>query len=118
MGFLGTRRPRLARWSWKICLAGCVLTILAVPFYMMGVNALVDLAGYANWLSWRPVFWLAVVGACLPVLPTIMYFIVRPPPAPRPPAPKPGTGKMTTPPAKNGGKDKHSPPTTLKSGNP
>jgi hypothetical protein len=89
MGFLGTRRPRLARWSWKICLGGCVLTILAVPFYMMGVNALVDLAGYASWLRWRPVFWLAVVGACLPVLPTIMYFIVRPPPAPRPPAPKP-----------------------------
>jgi hypothetical protein len=84
MGIFGRKRERLARWSWKICLAGCILCVLAIPFYVTGVGALVDLTGYADWLSWRPVFFLAVAGSCLSAMPSVLFFIIRPPSS-RPP---------------------------------
>jgi len=118
MGFFGSRRERLSRWSWKVCIAGCILSILAVPFYVMGVNALVDLTGYTSWLSWRPAFGLAIAGACLSAMPAALYILVRPAAAPRPTGTRAGPGKMAAPAAKKEGKDPQLPPTNLKSGKP
>jgi len=59
-----------------------VLAILAVLFYVLGVGALIDLTGYGQWFGWKSQFYLAVAGACLSVVPGILLYLVRPPPAP------------------------------------
>lgn len=135
MGMFGGARNRIARWSWKVCLAGFIASLLAIPFFVSGVAALADLAGYAGWLGWRPVFWLAVCGACVGALPATMFFLVRPPPAPKAAGPKtrtrpgkPEVGAAAAPGQAPGGKpvqpgqakggDGGEPPTNLKSGSP
>lgn len=116
LGLFARDRDRLGRLSWKVCLAGCILCILAVPFYVTGINALVDLIGYTSWLSWRPVFYLAIAGACLSVMPAVLFFLVRPQPAPKPPEVKDGTGKEAAKTMGKKGESQQRPPTNLKRG--
>jgi len=117
MGLFGNGRDRLGRLSWKLCLAGFILSILAVPFYVTGVNALIDLTGYTSWLSWRPVFYLAIAGASLSVVPGIMLFLVRPPAAPRPVKDEKGEKKEAAKTPEKTSEGRRQPPTNLKGGN-
>ena len=82
LGLLGGRRPKFGRWAWKVCAAASVVAILSVAFYVMGINALIELTGYIDWFRWNIQFFMAVAGACLSAVPAILLFIVRPPPAP------------------------------------
>jgi len=104
MGLAGRGRPRAGRWAWKLCLAGSVLVILAVIFYVLGINALIDLTGYLHWFKWGPNFSLAIIGAVLSSVPGALLFLVRPPPEPekkndKAPKAVPGTVQKTGPPA-------------------
>ncbi|MBM4249266.1 MAG: hypothetical protein FJ149_07505 [Euryarchaeota archaeon] len=91
-GVLSGTRPRAARWAWRLCVAGSVLALLAVVFYVLGIAALIELTGYDDWFSFNPQFILAVAGACLSTVPAALLFMVRPLPAPRKAAGK-GPGK-------------------------
>ncbi len=95
LGLLGRSRERAKRWAWKLCLAGAVLALLAVLFYVLGIGALIELTGYGEWFGWNPQFYLAVGGAFLSLVPGILLYLVRPPPAPGKKA-GPGGEKGTT----------------------
>jgi hypothetical protein len=106
LGLLGGGRERAARWAWRLCLAGAVLALLAVVFYVLGVGALIELTGYGEWFSWNPQFYLAVAGALVSLAPVLLLFMARPPPLPKK-APGPAADKATAagaPPEKPGGK--------------
>jgi hypothetical protein len=81
-GLLGEGRQRVGRWAWKVCAAASVLALLSVVFYVMGINALIELTGYIDWFKWNPYFFAAAAGACLSVVAAVLLFMVRPPPAP------------------------------------
>jgi len=82
LGLLGGAREKAARWAWKVCLAGAVLSLLAVVFYVLGLGALIELTGYTDWFNWNPQFYIAVGGAVLSAAPAVLLFLVRPPPPP------------------------------------
>jgi len=82
LGLAGPAHERARRWAWMLCLAGAVLALLAVLFYVLGIGALIDLTGYGEWFGWNPQFYLGVAGAFLSFVPGILLFLVRPPPAP------------------------------------
>jgi hypothetical protein len=113
-GLLGQRREKAARWAWGLCIAGAVLALLAVLFYVLGVGALIELTGYGEWFSWNPQFYLAVAGSLLSLAPAVMMFLARPPPAPakKPAAPAGKPGAPAAPPAKPGGKPPEPPAKT------
>lgn len=116
LGLFGKGRDRLGRLSWKLCLAGSILSIMAVPFYIAGVNALVDLTGYTSWLSWRPVFYLAIAGACISAIPGSLFFLTRPPAAPEPPKGEKGGKKAVEKTTDKTGVSQQVLPTNLKGG--
>jgi hypothetical protein len=99
LGLLGGARERAARWAWRLCLAGSVLAILAVLFYVLGIGALIDLTGYGEWFGWNPQFYLAVAGAFISLAPGTLLFLARPPPPPGK-TPPPG-GKKPAPAGEN-----------------
>ncbi|MEM2868911.1 MAG: hypothetical protein QW379_00610 [Thermoplasmata archaeon] len=65
------------RWAWKLCAAGSALALLAVVFYVLGVQALIELTGYGRWFSWSPAFWLAAAGSVLTIPPAALLFVTR-----------------------------------------
>jgi hypothetical protein len=40
------------KWAWRMGLVAAVLLLLAVPFFMTGTAALIELTGYYKWFSW------------------------------------------------------------------
>lgn len=69
------------RWAWKVALAGAVLALLSILFYMTGINALIELTGYIDWFYWDMVgMSVAFTGAGLAIASTVMMFLKRPPP--------------------------------------
>lgn len=79
LGLLGGRYPAAGRWGWRILMAGGILAVLAVIFYVLGINALIDLTGYTDWFKWGPMFYLSMAAACLSIVPGILLLIGRPP---------------------------------------
>jgi hypothetical protein len=70
------------RWAWKIAVAGAILALIAIFFYMTGVYALIELTGYIDWFEWDMVgMSVAFTGAGLAIASAVMMFIMRPPPA-------------------------------------
>ncbi|MGQ9583029.1 MAG: hypothetical protein ACUVV6_05895 [Thermoplasmatota archaeon] len=70
------------RWAWRLCLTGAALAVLAMGFYILGVQALIDLTGYGKWFSWSPGIGAAVAGALLSLASAALLFLSAPP-APR-----------------------------------
>ena len=102
LGLFGGIRQRAGRWAWKVLLAGSIMALLAVVFYVLGIGALIELTGYSDWFSWNSQFYIAIAGACMSVVPAALLFIVRPPSPPKkteaPNAPKGGpTDQKDTP---------------------
>ena len=68
------------RWAWKLALAGAILAILSVLFFMSGVYALIELTGYIDWFTWNAVgLSIPTVGAVMGFVGVFFAFVTRPP---------------------------------------
>lgn len=71
-------------WAWKLAAAGAILALLAIIFYMMGVDALITLTGYIDWFEYNPLgLGVAFAGVAVAMASTGLMYLARPRRLPR-----------------------------------